>query len=114
MHRAIIDTAAITVGMYDNWVEVRMRARMYPKTRKNATSRVGGVAGLRLGQAFVTTPLSENSDYIPFHPDRGSASLLLQAAAYYDPSLANVKLDRETGQLSAGVEPGKAGTTREA
>lgn len=46
---------------------------------------------------------------IPNHKDYGSANLLLQAAKYWDPSLAGTKLLKNLANFSTGKEPGQVG-----
>ena len=78
-------------------------------------------------QDLTFTPLS-SPDYTPPYSDRGSALLLLQAAAYFDPSLANnplaagvisVPVDAPTlvggdkVNMQTGLQPGEAGAQAE-
>jgi hypothetical protein len=76
--------------------------------------RFQGIAGVRAG-ALVYTPGSDNNTqrtppaYLPY----GSAGILLQAAAYYDPSLTSNSLNPNTWQMAAGILPGQAGQARE-
>lgn len=104
---SILESITLSVDMYENDVECRMRAMFRPGTRDNAKDRISGVAALDLNEATFT-PFSDGVDYQPQYFTRGSASLLLQAAAYYDPSFAAV-FDPKTGQFTTGLEPGQAG-----
>ncbi len=100
---AILVDMAAKVWMYDNAVEVHMRA----KKAGNSTITKGVAIAM-----FVSTPLSELGDVpltSPKYLDGGTAGTLLQAAAYYDPALVNVKINRNTGQMSAGKEVGTVG-----
>ncbi len=100
---AILIDMAAKVWMYDNAVEVHMRAK-----KAGTKARLHGVAV----KLFVTTPFSETGEVpagLPNYLDYGTAGTLLQAAAYYDPALINVKIDRNTGQMSAGAEVGTVG-----
>jgi len=100
---AAIESSSIRVGLYDNYVEVSMQAKMAPRPGKAQNS---GAAGLNYS-SFTTTPLSDPSQpptYFPY----GTAPVLLQAAAYYDPNL-QAELNPVTGQMSAGNVPGTGG-----
>lgn len=52
-------------------------------------------------------PASVRNEIPPPYTDRGTAGLLLQAAAYYDPSLANNRINPTTGQMNNGQPPGR-------
>lgn len=106
---ALLEHASITVDMYNNVVEVRMRAWMKPYKR-----RKDNVAGFRF-DGMAWTPGSEPGYGAapPNYTARGSADILLQAAAYYDPSLATTVLNQTTNQHSRGSEVGTAGVTQE-
>jgi hypothetical protein len=59
-----------------------------------------------------TTPFSDAlpdpAKNYPKYPVRGTASRLLQAAAYYDPSLTGLQLSQPNDQLDQGAEVGTA------
>lgn len=119
---AVVDYSNLTVGMFDNWVRYHVRAmNMADANRLFGMASLGTGAGMgallapaRMGDTgvaltqLVTTPNS-NPEYTPAYQDRGTARLVLQAAAYYDPSLTGTTLQRNFGQLSTGFEPGQAG-----
>ena len=156
----IID-ARVSVGLYDNWVEVYMKA-MYELSEKEiavtpavsvANAIIAGVLGAPLTIAFPAftgigtkikgpgagpngvgpgmtyTPGTDGEEvYTPPYLNRGSAGLLLQTAAYYDPSLADNELVAGAPitsnnpltatrdgrvQLNHGLQPGRAGLTPE-
>lgn len=97
------------IDMYENKVEVEMGMVV------NASrARVGGLS-LILGQnehnttTMTTTPLSDpqGTAPTPLHKDRGSMGYLLQAAAYYDPSLVGLQLEQLTNQLVEGDQIGQ-------
>ncbi len=104
---SILDMASIQVGMYENYVECNMRARMKPRTK----GRIDGVAGINF-KSMTETPLSPFTQKRPAYRDFGTAGFLLQAAAYYDPNITTTVLS-PTGQLSVGQEVGTAGRTLE-
>ena len=99
---AFLESITLVRKLYDNTIECIMRG-MYKTKRRT----FHGVPFLDYG-AFVRTPLSQD-DRPPTYFDRGTSNILLHAAAYYDPSIEGTQLDRETGQLTTGLEPGKAG-----
>lgn len=122
--KGVLEYAALKVGMYENWVECHMRAMIPPLNRK-----LKGVVIGRKAQVF--TPLSDGQQAVlkPAYLDRGTASLLLQTASYYDPNLKQ-KLGAATPQdlvfpnnqftpnasqrnRMAGPRPGEGGTTAE-
>lgn len=107
--RAMLSNAAIRVGLYDNWVECTMQCAMQPRTTANGQGRVQGVAGPNFAN-FAITPGSDGVNFQPPYQYRGTApgATLLQAAAYYDPSL-KATLDKQTGQMTQGKVPGTAG-----
>lgn len=116
----ILDSMHVKVGMYENWVEVRMRARL--KQSKRLGKAAVPEAGIEAKAwdfnpaAYVFTPGSDGVKRDIKWPYRGTAGdinnrILLQAAAYYDPSLRNTQIDKEAGQLDAPgqLEVGQAG-----
>lgn len=119
-NRAILEGASIRVGMYDNWAEVMMRA-MVPVDPKV----VQGAAFIKpeIGKVHASDGVSPAPSYL----DRGSANLLLNAAAYFDPDLtsqlnksanerASSNLNTPNGgrnQMDTGLRPGEAGKTPE-
>lgn len=103
----IIEYASITVDLYDNVVECRMKAQM---TRTRQT--LGGAGGIDLvGLTF--TPGSDGAQAVqPTYQAYGTAGYVLRAAAYFDPSLARV-LNPATGQMTGGLVPGQAANQQE-
>ena len=109
------------IDMYKNVVSVSVEALTgVPR------GRVSGIVWTN-NRNMVDTPGS-SPDYTPPYDDRGSASLLLQAAAYFDPNLVNNRLgdgvegtennpptgvDGENVQMRQGLQPGQAGATGE-
>ena len=108
---AVFENSSVTVNMYDNEVSVHLLARFLKENE--IKKRFYNIAGNRFGDPMVFTPLSDVKNKAnrpkPEYLDRGSANLLLQAAAYYDPALRNTQLNPTTGQLNQGTEPGKGG-----
>lgn len=122
---SIVDFATIRVGMYENWVEFHIRAMM-----TGGKSRLDGVVGFcgpeGFSAAMVNTPGSSGFLPKPVYYDRGTAPLLLKAAAYYDPNLIDNSLNKggpftannpitpaNTNQMNKGKEPGTTGKDRE-
>lgn len=94
-----LDHSSISVNMYDNEVTVAMRALMGPNQRV----RQAGIATVDLNQIVQLDNVPKEQ---PPYQDRGTAGLLLQAAAYYDPRLQQ-RLERSLGQLNPGQMPGR-------
>lgn len=104
---SILQSASIRIGMWSNEVECVLRV-MFPTSKR----RIKGVAFLNRTMCF--TPLVDGINVPPpKFPLLGTASRLLQAAAYYDPSISRTVLNADTGQLSTGVEPGRGGVQAE-
>lgn len=117
----ILDSFNVRAWLYENKVECAIRAQF----RRNKRT-LFGTPGTRAN--FVATPLSDDVTVTPPYRDRGSANLLLQAAAYYDPNIFNNKLvnapitseqnlrttigDRQV-QTQGGKIPGRAGADGE-
>ncbi len=105
---SILEGAHLDVDMYENKVTFSARAM--------ATSVRGRVARATLNYKTTATPLSEGVSTPPIHELRGSAGRVLQAAAYYDPSIITTRIVVAPGggtQLNRGLEPGQAGLTQE-
>ncbi len=112
----------VEADMYKNEVSVKIVSRFQGNKRDRGTLNL-------LRQAFCFTPFSEGGAAIqPTYFDRGSAGLLLQAAAYYDPTLVAARLvngkvvaddnpQTRTGnaqsQMNTGLKPGQAGRIKE-
>lgn len=151
---SIIPTlCTIRAGFYSNWVDIHWAARL--SVVNQAVLVAAGSVGMIVaqvstptvsniiktdGNALSFTPFSDidnssgagnknqgSTDYLPPYQLRGTANLLLQAAAYYDPNGVNTNLRTrfiapptnttfELGNavvLSTGVLPGQAGTKLE-
>lgn len=55
-----------------------------------------------------------STDEPPQFGSRGTAGLVLRAAAYYDPSLRNVKIQMDSGNMGPGLlKVGEAGVIKE-
>lgn len=129
----ILQEATITIGMYDNYVECYMRA-LFPVGEERKFGVVGFLDFIASARAFLCTTPYPNGGISDFQPpptykDRGTASILLQAAKYYDPSLQNNALafgssissnnpDTARGsaksQMNNGLKIGEAGVNPEA
>lgn len=104
------------IDLYENTAECTFTVMIKAVPGRN--SSVAAFKGMN-----TTTPLSDGVSYTPPYLDRGTAKLLLQAAKYYDPSLAGVVLGagpttlvsnpvkEEAGsvQLTAGLQVGQEG-----
>ncbi len=79
---SILESASLKIGLYENTVEFSMRVMgTSPVSGYNYIAAFGGIG--------TFTYLSDDViNYVPPYKDRGSANILLNAAAYYDPSLA--------------------------
>lgn len=113
----------LRVGMYDNYVEFSLSVLLMADRQ-----RLNGLEGFN-GTALTFTPGTDGEPvYTPAYRDRGTASILLQAAAFYDPSLTGVvlgagtltgnnPLTRRGGgsalQMTAGAQPGTTGANPE-
>ena len=102
-----VQRASIQVDMFNNSVEGSVAVLFNPNKKRRST-----IAFIK--DKICITPLVDDVKLaIPVYTLRGSASRLLQAAAYYDPSLTGTKLNSTTGQLSNGVEVGRGGKNPE-
>lgn len=85
--QAVLVKFVIEVQHYRNVVDVIMVVEL-----RNNKTRVGGVASLDTRMTFV--PFSDGVNVVlPSYLDYGTAGILLQAAAYYDPAAGNAALD---------------------
>lgn len=98
--------AVASIGMYENTVDIDLSVRLLVRDEKDAQARTQGVWAMDF-KSMVDMPLSDVKDS-PEYQIKGTAGAVLQAAAYYDPSLIGTHLDGETGQLSDGKEVGRA------
>lgn len=101
---AQLRSVVCTVNMYQNEVECRIEVLL----RANQ-QRISGAVVINPNMCY--TPFSDNRPdrNPPPYKDRGTANLLLRAAAYYDPSITQNQLNRVTGQMTNGKEPGTEG-----
>lgn len=77
----ILIFAQVTVGLWSNTVKITARCRHHrDKFRRDA---LAGFTG-----EMTNTPFCEDGAPAPTYKDRGTASLLLTVAAYFDPNLA--------------------------
>ena len=89
---SILKYAQVKRHLYRNEVEAMVRVQY--KASKDRLTGLAGFAGMG-----TKTPFSDAERAVPQYRDRGTAFLLLQAAAYYDPSLLN------TSQTNLGNAP---------
>ncbi len=110
----LLEKMVVECDMYDNVVEVKMRARMKPAIKGAAgdPTKKWSVDFNRIAFTPTGTGALVNTAP-PYFPLQGAAELMLEAAAYFDPSLRGVKVDPTTDQLNAGLQVGQAGKTKE-
>lgn len=96
-----IESASVNMDLYENKVTCNIKCYLSP-TNKRIANAVSAFYDMD-----DTTPGSDPA-YTPPYLDRGSAGILLEAAAYYDPNLAANGLN-PAGQMNAGKVPGEAG-----
>lgn len=108
-----LESAAVKVKLYENEVEVRARSYMKPQTTPDGTGRIAGAWGFDTQNMTITPGSEQGQTTQPPYKDRGTASMLLQAAAYWDPSLASTLFNPTIGQNVPGLAPGTAGATLE-
>lgn len=97
---ATLESARLMIKMYDNEVEFTAQAMI----GAGATETILGTFNA-FSTANTVTPYHEEN-YQPDYKSRGSANILLHAAAYYDPSLAGTGVN-DDGFLTTGKEPGE-------
>lgn len=107
---ALFDHATLKVDLFENNVDFNIRAVIKPATTKGGKGRKFGIWGFRFGGLSNVPQTSQKGS--PIYNDRGSASLLLQAASYYDPNLQN-RLNRGKDQMNNGLQVGQAGVSQE-
>ena len=127
----LLKQAVIRCEMFRNEVEVQITAMLAPRSRSRfgqvasvvysngnfqANIPVGGVGGVGAAVGFFT-PLTSvpftDSLTPPGYSERGTAGIVLQAAAYYDPSIPSTTINLNTEQLSTGRLVGEAGQLAE-
>lgn len=106
LRAAIMNNYSVSQDLYNNSVQVSCQSK---STRRD--NRVGVFAGVNW-DFYTRTPFSDGQTYQPLTNLRGNASILLQAAAYNDPSIVQA-INAQTGQLEPGLEVGQTGKTRE-
>lgn len=121
--------ASLEVNLYKNEVEyvaIYMMSATPERLAEIGEDPINGVAGF--AGIKTDTPLSDGVTTPPKYFGRGTASLLLKAAAYFDPNLLNQQLMPDTGtaantlvtrgygaqQFGVGLEVGQAGNEKEA
>jgi hypothetical protein len=102
--KGLPDEGSIRVNMYENEVEVRLRSRL---ANRQKDGRKSNMAGINF-QDICYTPGSTGNPTQPAYKLNGTAGILLQAAAYWDPNVSN-SLVAATGQLKTGKQVGQAG-----
>ncbi len=87
----IVLGAKLDVDMYENIVDFHIKC-MFGQPKQ----RVTGIMGFTRQEIMVITPYSQNDQGTPIAPpvyrDRGTAGLVLLAAAYWDPNNINLAL----------------------
>ncbi len=107
----ILNKAVVATKLYENEVECVMDVLMH---LENTRGRFHGISQLQFSRNFGETPGSEaNQASTPNHLLRGTENYLMEAAAYFDPSLQNQFVDQATNNLNRGLVPGQAGTQQE-
>lgn len=130
--RGMLEYGIVRVKLYENEVFCHLRVRTDPRwvtaggTPATATYNYKGIAGIDFAKIGFT-PLSDTAaiggaagagavvglKVGPNYKTFGTAGLLLQAAAYYDPSLASNKVLPATGNFEQGMQIGQAGLSNE-
>lgn len=116
----ILESASFKVNLYENKVEARVKAMRVASLTEGNKKYVGLAIFNDVNfNSIAYTPGSElvpafgdtlSPPVTPEHKDRGTGTgRMLRAAAYYDPSIPNIALNRDSGQLTRGTEVGKAG-----
>lgn len=125
---SFLTDGSIKVSMYENKVEVFMRAMKilaystapFDQIPPNRIDGISFPEGINI-KAMTNTPAdpwppnqgSTNNPGQPNYKDYGNAGRILHAAAYYDPALRNAFLNKSAGQniqVPQGNEPGEGGT----
>ena len=103
LSQRVLLSSTIRTSLYDNIVECRALIWFGPIGRK----KTFGFNAVNLS-AVVSPPTGSDpaTAKAPAVSDRGAADLLIQAAAYFDPSLENQKLNKDLGQLFPGNQVG--------
>lgn len=106
----ILEMGKLRIGKYENYAECTLKAMI--TTSKERIEGIAGFAGIA-----ISTPFSD-PNYTPAYLARGTPGgptqgILLQAAAYYDPSLRNTMLNFDGNLTGNMLEVGKAGSQQE-
>lgn len=103
----------IRVGMYENWVELLLRVQT-PVTQERTVGIAANLNRMTYTPGSDAVVANGPTAPTPAYTDRGTASLLLQAAAYYDPSILATQINKATGQFNTlALEVGQAGVNQE-
>jgi hypothetical protein len=100
----LLTHCALVIDMYDNSVEVILQVLLAARTIDGGKKRIHGVAALTGGRFAAFTPGSEDEfgkslgRKIPYVA-RGTAKLLLSAAAYFDANLSTERTNLGRGQI---------------
>ena len=125
---AVLENFDVRCWMYENAVQVILQGRF-----KSQTDGIDGVGisptlpivpGSDVYTSLVTRPAPNSGTFViknitpvvPAYAPYGTAGYLLQAAAYFDPSLSPSQefLNTTTGNISTGIQPGQAATLGDA
>ena len=101
----VMNWGQVAMQMYRNEVTVTMRGTLYADNN-NKVPKFGGMAGVNYDKLLDT--ISTVGTKPPPHSIRGTAGIVLQAAAYFDPSV-NAILNPQSGQMDKGAVPGTEG-----
>ncbi|MDE2098092.1 MAG: hypothetical protein KGL39_12635 [Patescibacteria group bacterium] len=114
---AIMNFSRVSVGLYDNTVDVIMQGMFKNRSGinriNNTKARFCGTNGFRIAGITITPPSPLGGDGKPNYMDRGTTNILLQAAAFYDPCIRNQKVELKTGQFPGDDYIGEATLTSE-
>jgi hypothetical protein len=126
--KGVLLGASVSRKLYDNRVRVQMSVQLSNTTKRIAGAQFvsPGFDSLPVSNNLTNTQSSTGASAAPAYTERGTASLILRAAAYYDPKLVDTVLlsgavdtpdnqpvgsDGSTDQLSRGVQPGLGPST---
>lgn len=114
----VISSGFLRQSLFKNEVECIVTATFAATHDRlaGANNTANGNNGSQRIAAFVgmnTSVAGSDPNYQPPYLLHGTANFLLQAAAYYDPSLTNTVMDQTSNQMSTGLSPGQAGRSPE-
>lgn len=101
----VMNSGSVTMQMYRNEVIVEMHGTVYADDNAKVP-KFGGMAGINYTKLLDT--ISTAGKNPPAHAIRGTAGIVLQAGAYWDPNIKQL-LNAQTGKTEPGVVPGTAG-----